>query len=271
LRSTLLLYGRDRKILSTLTPEPGRVFCPVWSPDGTRIAFGRMTALRPAVNVKNADGSGEIRALSPGTPDAELPSSWSPDGKTIAYTKNYAADRSPTRKALSADIWLVPADGSSPPRPWFETPFRESSPIFSPDGRWIAYVSDESGLSEVYVRPYPGPGAAIKVSTEPGFEPVWCRGGRELIYRAGTKSERFLAVEFAFPTDGPPSISTPRLVLTSEVDVGGQWQVGTRDTAFREYDVSADGNEFFMTRRNRTAEPERLLRVVTNWTSTIAP
>jgi Tol biopolymer transport system component len=271
LRSTLLLYGRDRKILSTLTPEPGRVFCPAWSPDGTRIAFSRMTALRPAVNVKNADGSGEIQALSQASADAELPGSWSPDGKTIAYTKNYSADRSPTRKVLTADIWLASVDGSSPPRPWFETPFRESSPSFSPDGRWIAYVSDESGLFEIYVRPYPGPGAPIKVSTEPGLEPAWCRGGRELIYRAGPKSERFLAVEFTLPTDGPSTIATPRLLFTLAADVGGQWQVGNRDSAFREYDISADGNEFFATRVNVTSEPPRLLRVITNWASTVGP
>jgi Tol biopolymer transport system component/tRNA A-37 threonylcarbamoyl transferase component Bud32 len=267
LRSTLLIYSRDRQILSTLTPEPGRFFCPVWSPDGKRLAFSRMGDARPFVCVKSADASGEIQALSRSSADAELPSSWSPDGKTIAYTTNYTEDRSPTRRGLTSDIWLAAADGSSPLHPWFETPFRESGPVFSPEGRWLTYVSDESGTPEIYIRAYPGPGPPIKVSTETGFEPTWSQGGRELIYRSGPKSEMFLSVEIR--DQGGLAISPPRLLFTSDVNVGGQWSTGFQDTAFRDYDVSADGNEFFATRTNRGVEPPRQLRIVTNWAGSV--
>ena len=267
LRSAVLVYSRERQILSTLTPEPGRYVCPVWSPDGGLLAFARMLSLRPIVSVKNADGSGDIRPLMGGSEeDSALPTSWSPDGKTIAYTVNYGADRSPTRKSLTSDIWLVSADGKRQAAPWFETPFRESGAVFSPDGKWIAYVSEESGINEICVRPYPGPGVRTKISTESGWEPVWTRNGRELIYRAGDRGEKFLAVEIRATPD--LSASTPRLLFSLEANVGGQW-MGTlgaiRDTTFREYDISTDGNEFFATRTVPAADPGRHLNVVTHW------
>ncbi len=270
LRSTVLVYDRERRNLSTLTPEPGRFTCVVWSPDGKRIAFGRMLAQRPALSVKNADGSGEIQALTADDGDAQLPSSWSPDGRTIAYTVNYTANRSATRRLLTADIWLATASGTRSSAPWFETPFREGGPAFSPDGKWIAYVSDTSGVSEIYVRPYPGPGAPIKISTEGGREVVWSRGGRELLYRGGPKSERFFSVEFQ-DAGGSPAVSAPRLLFTSDLNAGGQTPIGFQDPAFREYDVSADGAEIVATRTNRFQEPPRQIRIVTNWAASTAP
>src|SRR5262249_26463563 len=150
------------------TPERGRFFCPLWSPDGRVVAFSRMGRARPSLGERNADGSGEIQALSGSSEDADFTGSWSPGGKTIAYTVSYGADRGGTRRQLSEDIWFRPADAKqpAPSAPWFETPFREAAPVFSPDGKWIAYVSDESGTREIYVRPYPGPGAAIKISND---------------------------------------------------------------------------------------------------------
>ena len=269
-RSMVVVYDRGRRNLSTLTPEPGRFSGVVWSPDGKRIAFGRMLAQRPALSVKNADGSGEIQALTPDDNDAQLASSWSPDGRTIAYTVNYAADRSATRRLLTSDIWLAPANGPRSSAPWFETPFREGAPTFSPDGKWVAYVSDSTGMSEIYVRPYPGPGAPIKISTEGGVEAVWSRGGRELLYRGVPKAERFFSVEFQ-GTGGSPTISAPRLLFTSDLNVGGQTPIGFRDAAFREYDVSADGNEIVATRTNRFQEPPRQIRIVTNWAASSGP
>ena len=263
IRSAIVVYDRDREILSTLTPEPGRFVCPVWSPDGRTLAFGRMTVMRPVLSVKNADGSGEIRPLTAGSPNAELPSSWSPDGNAIACTVNYTADQSATRRMLTSDIWLGSPHEKRLFAPWFETPFREGSPAFSPDGRWVAYVSDESGGRDIYVRPYPGPGAPVKVSTESGTEPAWSRGGRELLYRA-EEGEKFLAVEIR--TSPELQISPPRVLFSSQLNRGGQW-FGTvmRDAAFREYDVSPDGNEIFSTRMVRVEEPARRLQIVTNW------
>jgi Tol biopolymer transport system component len=269
LSSAVVLYDRDRDIVSTLTPEPGRFFCPIWSPDGTRLAFGLMSSARPSLGMKNADGSGEIRQLTGSSDNAEFPGSWSPDGKTIAYTVSYGADRGGTRKQLTEDIWLRPADAAStiPSVPWFETPFREAAPQFSPDGKWIAYVSNESGTRQIYVRPYPGPGAAIKVSTDSGIEPAWTRGGKELVYRSGEHGEKFMVVDVPVAL---PAVSAPRLLFSADLNIGGQWSgKGSREEAFREYDISADGNEFYGTRFVAPEEPPRQLVVVTDWAATV--
>jgi hypothetical protein len=227
-----------------------------------------MGGARPTLGLKNADGSGEIETLPGASEDAEFPGSFSPDGKTIAYTINYSADRGGTRKPISEDIWLKAVDPSRQPPagPWFETPFREAAPAISPDGKWVAYVSDESGAKEIYARPYPGPGVAIKVSTGSGIEPAWTRGGRELIYRTGEHFERFMAVEVA---DAVSAFSAPRLLFTADVNIGGQWSGrGSREEAFRDYDVSADGNAFYGTQFVPTEEPPRQLVVVTDWAAT---
>jgi serine/threonine-protein kinase len=269
LRSAIVIYDRERGVLSTLTPERGRFFCPVWSPDGKRLAFSRMLSARPSLGMKNADGSGEIQDLTAATDDAQFASSFTPDGSTIAYTTVYGGDRGGTRKQLTEDLWLRPADLAkpAPTAPWFETPFREAAPAFSPDGKWVAYVSDESGTQEIYVRPYPGPGAAIKVSTEYGIEPLWTRGGKELWYRTGERGEKFMVVEVP---SALPAVSTPRLLFAVELNLGGQWSGrGSREEAFKDYDVSPDGNEIFGTQFAPVEEPPRHLAIVTNWAATV--
>ena len=261
-RSMIVIYDRGRNILSTLTPEPGSHFFATWSPDGRRVAFSRFADAMPKLSVKNADGSGEIEPLTEATEDAQFANSWSPDGKTVLFTAGYTADRGPKRKLISTDLWLVSPGDMRSARPWFESPFRETGGAFSPDGRWIAYVSDESGVREIYVRPYPGPGAAVKVSNGLAIEPLWSRDGRELYYRAGENAEKFMAVEIR--TSPGLVISAPRLLFSSELVTGG------REDQFREYDVSADG-QFLSERYARTEEPDRQLIVVTNWAKSLGP
>ena len=83
------------------------------------------------------------------------------------------------------DMWVLPLAGERTPVPFLVTPFNERSPMFSPDGRWLAYVSDESGRDEVYVRSYPETGKKVPISAEGGTDPVWSKNGRELFYRSG--------------------------------------------------------------------------------------
>ena len=99
------------------------------------------------------------------------------------------------------DIWVLRLGDHSrgsgqvrKPQPFLRTPFNEEAPRFSPDGHWLAYISDESGRYEIYVQPYPGPGGKWQISTEGGTEPVWNRNGRELFYRSGDK---MMAVDIA--------------------------------------------------------------------------
>jgi eukaryotic-like serine/threonine-protein kinase len=101
---------------------------------------------------------------------------------------------------------VLPLRGERRPKPWFETPFIEEAPRFSPEGRWLAYHSNESGRNEVYVQPFPGPGGKRLISNEGGIEPIWSRSGRELFYRSGDK---MMAVDIqTTPTfkAGPPHV-----------------------------------------------------------------
>ena len=115
-----------------------------------------------------------------------VPHSWSPDGQLLAFVE--------VNPTTGYDIWVLrlgdPSAGSGQVRkaqPFLRTPFNESVPRFSPDGRWLAYVSDESGRWEIYVQPYPGPGGKWQISTEGGTEPVWNPMGESCSTAAATR------------------------------------------------------------------------------------
>jgi hypothetical protein len=171
-------------------------------------------------------------------------------------TVSYAADMTPGRRQPSSDIWLVSSDGKEKPRPWLETPFRETGATVSPNGRWVAYASDESGTFRVYVRPLSGAGAAVQVSTGPGTEPAWSRNGGEIVYRTGEGDRDFVAV--AVRENGGLSVSPPRPFFTAD------WEAGGLNHEFREWDVSRDGAEVIGLRAVRTDEPDRRIEIATN-------
>jgi serine/threonine-protein kinase len=124
----------------------------------------------------------------------------------------------------------------------------------------VAYVSDESGNPEIYVRPFPGPGAAVQVSTESGSEPAWSRDGQEVLFRVGAGRLKFMSAEVR--TSPELQVSVPHLLFSSELNTGG---LGVRTNEFREYDVSRDGNEIIALRTVRTEGPPRELTIVTDW------
>jgi len=255
----LVLYDLERNVLSPLTPEPGRFFNPVWSPDGRRLAYTGFAIGSPALWVKNADGSGQAERLTDALTEkreaAEFPNSWAPDGRTLAYVAVTGPLAEP-----ALDIWLVSLEGKRQGLRWLDTSYAETAAAFSPDGRWIAYVSDESGRQEVYVRPFPGPGGRTKISSEGGAEPVWPRGGRELLYR---NADQFLTVEIR--TEADLTVGTPRVLFSGDFLWGGR-----ADEPFQ-YDVSRDGNVIYAVRTLPVPEPDRRLAVVTNWLSTFGP
>ena len=129
--------------------------------------------------------------------------------------------------------------------------FREETPMFSPDGNWIAYVSNQSGVRDVWIARYPDADNPTKVSTAGGTEPVWSRYGGELFYR---ESNRMMAVTF---TDGPGNPDAPQQLFVDDFERG--WMVGGSPA----YDVSLDGR-FLMVRRKNPVTPN-LIRVVFNW------
>ncbi|MBE0594776.1 MAG: PD40 domain-containing protein [Gemmatimonadales bacterium] len=146
-------------------------------------------------------------------------------------------------------------EGDRAPRPFLETPASEADPMFSPDGRWLAYMSNESGRWEVYVRPYPGPGAARQISTEGGHQPLWSRDGRALYYRW---SSQVLMV---------PLQTEPDLVAgKAEVLFEGRYS-NVRGQFGRMYDVTPDGERFLMLRVGDPPPPATHYNVVLNWFS----
>jgi Tol biopolymer transport system component len=148
----------------------------VWSPDGSRVVFNANRKGRLDLYMKSSSGAGAEEELLVSDLD-KVPADWSRDGRYVAF---YVLSAPQTRN----DLWILPLTGDRKPFPFLQTQFNEGQGRFSPDGRWIAYASDESGRSEVYVAPFPGPGGKWQVSTAGGVWPRWDRGGKELYYRA---------------------------------------------------------------------------------------
>ncbi len=221
------LFDIARQTLTRLTFAGGSNQ-PVWTPDGQYVAYRSIPEENNFLFWKRADGSGTEEQLTTGAP-RQNPTSWSPDGQLLAFFQSPGLGGDGDR-----DIWMMPLDGDREPRPFLETPFNELVAMFSPDGRWVAYVSDESGRNEVYVLPFPGPGGKRQISTEGGGYPQWARDGRELFY---LNDLQMMAVDIE--TEPGFTAGTPRLLFEGGFvsRAGGPYPV---------YDVSADGQRFLM-------------------------
>ena len=239
----LWLYELERGTMSRLTVEQIHMH-PVWSPDGDRVVFEEMQG--QSLYWQAADGGAPRELLLADESHLLTPVSFSPDGSALAFERS--ADY------VDYDIAILPLDGDRTPRSFEASPeFREMSPMFSPDGNWLAYVSDETGQNEVYVKPYPGPGSRWLVSTSGGTEPVWSPTGEELFYRAGWAMIAVpVRLEPEFAAGKPQRLFTK--AYSSEV-------VSAHPT----YDVSADGQRLLMvTPSSDTSFPTKL-QVVINW------
>jgi serine/threonine-protein kinase len=139
---------------------------------------------------------------------------------------------------------------------FLETPSFEDAPQFSPDGRWLAYTSDESGRMEIFVKPYPGPGGKWQISTDGGTEPLWNHNGRELFYRNG---DRMMAVDIS--TQPGFAAGKPRQLFERH------YLANPIGNARPNYDISADGQRFLMVKPVDQEEAARTqINVVLNWT-----
>ena len=169
-----------------------------------------------------------------------------PDALTLFF-------RQPREGGAEDDIGVLTMEGDRQPELLAETVFDESNPILSPDGRWLAYSSDESGRSEVYVRSFLEPGGRWQISTEGGAEPRWNPGGNELFYRRGEEM-------WAVPVSAEPSFQPGRPTLLFE---GSFFELGS---SLHNYDVSPDGKRFVMVQREEALESiSERLKVVLNW------
>jgi Tol biopolymer transport system component len=220
---------------------------PIWTPDGTRLTYNS-TKSGGVLNLfwRPADGSGDDERLAK-SDRIQIANSWSPDGTVLAFQEGGLADR---------DIWLL-TPGKGAPRPFLQTRFAEGGAQFTPDGRWIAYVSNESGSPNVYVRPYPGPGEKLQISSEGGGGPVWSRDGRELFYRL---ENRVLAVDMRSGSRLQPG--SPRLLFEAPLSV---------PIYQADYDVSADGQRFIMIRPRGIQQPVTRLELGLNAVTSSPP
>ncbi len=218
-RRDIWIYDAVRGTRERLTVV-GNNNLPVWSPSGTRIAFAsnRSGGMNP--HWRSADRSDEAERLST-SEHQQLPISWSSDGRTLAFYE--------VNPATGRDIWILPLEGDRTPRPFLATSFSERAPTISPNGRWLAYVSNESGQDEVLVQPYPDGGGKTTISTSGGAEPVWSADGRELFYR---QADQMWAVTVEFE---PRFIAGKPQLLFDEPG----FMLGPVGNA--NYDVSPDG------------------------------
>ncbi len=220
------VYDIARSITTRLTFDPGTETDPVWSPDGKQVVFASDRLKNTLLYVKNSDGTGNDQVLFESNRDM-FPTSWSRDGKYIAYV-----DYGP--KKTKRDIWTVSLSGDKKPVPFLETDFVDDEPRFSHDGRWITYYSNESGQGEIYVRPFPGPGGKWQVSNAGD-------GGNRSFWRGDDKEIYYLAA------DGK--------MMVAEVNaVGGSFSVGAVKPLFDAValgviyilDVTPDGKQFLV-------------------------
>jgi len=239
------IYDIARDTLTRLAFEGSQNDAPEWTPDGLRVAVrSNRGGAGSKIFWQMADGSGGQEALTATTGVAR---SFSPDGQLMAY---HITDPKTQR-----DIWVTSVKDHKA-TPFLRTPATEGAPAFSPDGRWIAYVSDESasGQPEVYVQPYPGPGGKWQVSTDHGTEPVWNPNGRELFYRRG---RRLMAV----PVTTQPTFSVGKPAVLFE----GDYVVSEFPATGIAYDVSPDGQRFLMVKEVEQPASATQINVVVNW------
>jgi serine/threonine protein kinase/Tol biopolymer transport system component len=228
--SNVDVWVRDaiRQSLRRLTSDPSIDGAPVWSPGGDRIAFYSTRRGGNALYTKSSDGSGEEKALQ--TPfENAVPLDWSSDGQFLLCAVPHPTNLS--------DLWAIPLFGDHKPLPVVQTPFDDVQGQFSPDARWIAYASNESGRYEVYVTPFPGPGGHVPLSTAGGIYPRWRRDGKKVFYVA--PDNRMMAVSIDL-TAAPLRPGAPVELFARNLATGGN--VGTTGYLSRaEYAVASDG------------------------------
>jgi Tol biopolymer transport system component len=246
------IWVRDfaRGVMTRLTFDPARDLAPVWSPDGKQVAFssdregGVFQIFR-----KDASGAGQEERLSE-SPNLKIVLDWSRDGKYVLYWEQNAGRR---------DLMALPLEGDRKPIPVVKTQFSEHAGAISPDGRWVAYASNESGRDEVYVQAFPGAGAGAgpkgqwQVSTDGAADVKWRGDGKELYYESLDGKMMAAAIQ-AGPQD--VRIETPRALFSADFLVG---------LLLREFDVTPDGQRFLLIPNSRTANGPERLTVVSNW------
>jgi Tol biopolymer transport system component len=235
-----------RNLRTRFTFEPGEELAPRWAPDGRSITYVAARGAQQGIYRKQVEGTATEELLY-ASETVKVPTGFSPDGKLLAYAE--------LGQDTNFDIWILPLTGDRKPYVFLKTTFSEAAAVFSPDGKWVAYHSNESGKTEVYVTPFPGPGRKWQVSVQGGGHPAWRQGGREIVYQE-FQSNKVLSVPVAFRGD------TPDFGRVAELFVAPQPLAGIA----ARFDSAADAKRFMVVRQGKQREAQALTLVV-NWTA----
>jgi eukaryotic-like serine/threonine-protein kinase len=230
------LLETARDVRRRFTSDPAREFDPIWSPDGRRIVFGSTRKGGIDLYMQPVD-AGVPESLLWASPESKNAEDWSSDGRWIVF-----ATQNPN---TARDLWALPMEGDQKPIVIARTAFEEAYARVSPDGRWIAYHSNESGRNEVYVQAFPQPGGRTQISTGGGSCPQWQRDGKALFYRDAGK--RVMSVPVALTASSvEPGIPVALFALS----------LGAA------YHVSPDGQRFLIDEITKEASP---ITILLNW------
>jgi Tol biopolymer transport system component len=242
--SDIWLVQLAQGVTSRLTFDRANEELPVWSPDGNHIAFTSDREGHYNIYQKLASGAGEDELLLKSS-SKKLTTNWSRDGRFILYTE----EDDPETKA---DLWVLPLHGERKPDPYLRLPSNEYEGAFSPNGRWVAYMSDETGVLRIHVQSFPPSGGKWQISPGVGRYAQWRPDGKELYYLSG--DGKLMAVEVK--TDATFEVSVSRTLFDLRTDAG----VGSR----RPYAVASDGQRFLVNVPVEEANTT-LITVLLNW------
>ena len=243
------LYDVARGLRTRFTFDPADESSSVWSPDGSRLVFGSGRKGLQDLYQKASSGAGSDELLFEDKLATKFPQSWSADGRFVLYFTGGVVN------GTGSDLFVLPLSGDRKPFPFLQTEFSETRGRFSPDGRWVAYSSNESGRNEIYVAPFPGPGGKWQISTTGGSFARWRRDGSEIFYVA---PDNKLIVASVNGKEGRFEVGAVKPLFETRLGPAGGYQ----------YDVSPDGQRFLI---NTVAEgtSKSPITVVTNWTAAL--
>jgi len=236
-----------RNTSSRLTFDPGEDRYPIWSADGSRIAWNsNREGGIPAIYQKLASGVGEDELLLKS--DAPIsPSSWSPDGRFLLYNR--------IDPKTGTDIWVLPTEGEKKPFVFLQTPFNESAPRFSPNGKFVVYIAQDQGRAEIFVQPFPASGNRWQISNNGGRAPAWRGDGKEIFFVS--EDNKLVSVDVKTGNGFEVGIPKPLFDLTP---------LGAVSFGNVNFAPSLDGQKFLITHQRETVASLQYV-VVQNWAS----